>query len=224
MKRVAAALVSMVAGVSMAQAGTVTTYTDLASFNAALGATPMTVETFTNDDHFPITTGKLDATTNLAVSVGPAITPGMIQPGVTYSTPIGQGYFFNIDCCMPGSNQFLDSVTGSNPLTATFWKTTNAFGFDAGMNWMHAMTVTINFASGPSFTQSFASDNIGFYGFQSDSRDITSVVIGGGTGFSFAVDNFRFANPVPEPETYGMMMAGLALIGAVARRRKTPQA
>jgi hypothetical protein len=27
--------------------------------------------------------------------------------------------------------------------------------------------------------------------------------------------------PVPEPETYGMLLAGLALVGAIARRRKS---
>lgn len=30
-------------------------------------------------------------------------------------------------------------------------------------------------------------------------------------------------NPVPEPETYAMMLAGLGLLGAIARRRKTSQ-
>lgn len=30
--------------------------------------------------------------------------------------------------------------------------------------------------------------------------------------------------PVPEPETYGMMLAGLGLLGVAARRRKTPGA
>ncbi len=44
--------------------------------------------------------------------------------------------------------------------------------------------------------------------------------------FSFVVDaagapaaNFAFANPVPEPETYAMLLAGLGLMGAIARRR-----
>lgn len=32
--------------------------------------------------------------------------------------------------------------------------------------------------------------------------------------------NVAVANPVPEPETYGMLLAGLAIVGAVARRRK----
>ena len=33
-----------------------------------------------------------------------------------------------------------------------------------------------------------------------------------------------FAIPVPEPETYAMMLAGLGLMGFVARRRKQKEA
>ena len=36
-----------------------------------------------------------------------------------------------------------------------------------------------------------------------------------------AIDNFSVAMPVPEPETYALLLAGLALIGGIARRRKT---
>jgi len=43
---------------------------------------------------------------------------------------------------------------------------------------------------------------------------ITSV---GGGAESFSA----IASPIPEPETYGMMIAGLGLLGFIARRRKT---
>lgn len=40
------------------------------------------------------------------------------------------------------------------------------------------------------------------------------------TGYAY-LDGFGAALPVPEPETYGMMLAGLALVGVVARRKKS---
>jgi hypothetical protein len=41
----------------------------------------------------------------------------------------------------------------------------------------------------------------------------------GGEGFNMQY-SANFANPVPEPETYAMMLAGLGLLGLMARRRK----
>lgn len=38
---------------------------------------------------------------------------------------------------------------------------------------------------------------------------------------TIALDNVRLVAAVPEPETYGMMLAGLAVVGWAARRRKT---
>lgn len=41
---------------------------------------------------------------------------------------------------------------------------------------------------------------------------------------SLFLDNVSVTAAVPEPETYAMLMAGLAMVGAVARRRKGKQA
>ena len=38
-----------------------------------------------------------------------------------------------------------------------------------------------------------------------------------GNNFSYA----QFSAPIPEPETYAMMMAGLGLLGFIAKRKKT---
>lgn len=41
-----------------------------------------------------------------------------------------------------------------------------------------------------------------------------------GSSDGAVIDNFTYsAAPVPEPETYGMLLAGLGLVGAMARRR-----
>ena len=45
--------------------------------------------------------------------------------------------------------------------------------------------------------------------------NIHTSFVGGGE-----IRGFLVAAPVPEPETYGMLLAGLALVGALARRRK----
>lgn len=41
-----------------------------------------------------------------------------------------------------------------------------------------------------------------------------------GVGASFQIYTNPAVNPIPEPETYAMMLAGLGLMGLVARRRK----
>ena len=56
-----------------------------------------------------------------------------------------------------------------------------------------------------------------FLGITRDAADIRSISF---KGVGVVVDNFTMAAPVPEPETYAMLLAGLAAIGTVARRRR----
>ena len=67
----------------------------------------------------------------------------------------------------------------------------------------------------------------GFFGLVSTAAfSLVSVHAGSFSGVAEThdVDHLVFASAVPEPESYAMMLAGLALMGAVARRRKAHQA
>lgn len=214
--------VALLSAALPALAGSVTVSTDRASFEAAY-TSAYTVETFTDGSHFPISTGVLNSATNLP---GIGITPGMILPGVTYSTPVGNSNFFNIDAGSTYVGGFLDTVTGDRLLTVTFDGTVSSFGFDTN-NLAPIVEVVVNFtdATTQTFTGSANASGMQFFGFTSAASDIASVRIGSlsNSTFSFAVDNFTFGevSAVPEPGTYALMALGLAVLGSAAARRRT---
>jgi hypothetical protein len=214
---------------SPAKADSITIFTDRPTFNAAVGAT--TTDTFGSTLAFPITTGVLNASTNLVTADGGPILPGLIQPGVTYSTPIGTGLFFNIDSGGGFPTPFLDAGldSQSQPITVTFANPVFGFGFDTNTLMGSAFQVTINFTAGAPFVSSalsLASSSLQFYGFEDTTgSDITSVTIlgnspVGGVDFQAAFDNFSVAgNPagapasgVPEPTTALLLVTGLAAL------------
>jgi hypothetical protein len=219
--RVSAVALASAITVVTAKADLITVYTDRPSFNAAVGV--MTIEDFTDTSHFPITTGVLNSETNLP-DIG--IFPGTIQPGVTYSTPIGEGNFFNIDAGGGYTGGFLDGFNPSErEVTIDFHqtdpdvaRTVYAFGFDLGSLGATDFDVSIHFDSGPDQHFNFVYPaQMGFFGFVSDSKDIASVVIGNnGSFFGFDFDNFTY-DIVPGPGALALL--GLAGIGARRRRR-----
>lgn len=181
-----------------ALAGNVTVYRDRNSFNNAAGV-PLTLEDFTPTFHFPIRTGILNSHTNLP-EIG--ILPGTIQPGVTYSTPIGSGNFFNIDAGGGYTGGFLDGFNPSDrEVTIDFHmddpgtpRAVFAFGFDIGSLGSTDFDVHIFFRTDPPqhFNYPYPGQ-LSFFGFVSDARDITRVVIGNNGGFfGFDFDNFTY--------------------------------
>jgi len=211
------------------EAGTITQYTDRATFDAAVGST--TLEDFLPSSHFPITSGILNDQTNEA-----GIMPGDIQSGVTYSTPIGTGNFFNIDAGGGFTGGMLDRIGSFEDLTIDFVDDMAAFGFDTNNLMGTQFTYVINFADGSSDTGSLPvvdSQAMQFFGFQSSATDIQSVTIRGNSGsFAFIIDNFAFGPPsgviapavaIPTLSTYGLILAFIGLL-LLARRRFTNKA
>ena len=172
-------------------------FDDRTAFDAAVGST--TLEDFTDTFHFPISTGILNSATNLVVDFGPPILPGDIEPGVTYSMPIGTGNFFNIDAGGGFVDGFLDGIKNPefDPVTIAFDNPVGAFGFDMNQLMGNSFDITIQFTSGPDFVGNFPvtqSSSLEFVGFQSEQIDIETVIIqgDGANNFDFAFDNFAF--------------------------------
>lgn len=208
------------------EAGTITQYTDRAAFDAAAGST--TLEDFLPEAHFPITSGILNDMTNEA-----GILPGDIQSGVTYSTPVGTGNFFNIDAGGGFTGGMLDRIGSFEDLTIEFVDDMAAFGFDTNNLMGTEFTYVITFTDASTDTGTLPvadSSAMQFFGFQSSAVDIESVTIRGNhASFAFIIDNFAFGSqpgapaltePVPTLSAYGMMLAFIGLL-LLARRRLT---
>lgn len=204
------------------EAGVITEYSDRATFEAAISG-PFTVETFTPDFHAPITSGVLNSTTNEA-----GLTPGDIQPGVTYSTtvPSADTYFFNIDTGGGYDGGFLDSLDTSKTLTITFDGEVHAVGFDKNNRLGDAYQVVVTLSDATVSTPiKFASLST-FSGFIASGASITSIQIHNLDGsFGFDIDNFTFDESrippaVPEPASVVLLGLGGIGMGLAAWRRK----
>jgi hypothetical protein len=98
----------------------------------------------------------------------------------------------------------------------------NQYRFDGVVNSISLNAYGQNGALLESFDYSistpFDSYNEGkFLGFKRAAADIYAFSV---VGSSVSLDNLSFTAAVPEPESYALMLAGLGLLGAVARRRQ----
>jgi hypothetical protein len=228
MRFVASVILASVVLAASAEAGPITPYSNRGAFNTAVGAN--TTDDFGPSFAFPISTGVLNSTTNLVTSSGGPILPGRVQPGVSYSTPIGTGNFFNIDGGGGFVGGFLDGGIGNfSPLTVSFASPIAAFGFDTNDLMGQSFDITFNFSAGAPTLQNYAVPGTSFFGFQSTAADISSVrIVGtGNQSFTFALDNFSVGGSpggtpppsVPEPASLVLFGTGLVGLVGVARRR-----
>lgn len=206
----ALAVAGLVAATSAAQA-TITVYTSLASFTAALTG-PSATDDFTG---FDVTGTTLSPITR---TVGPFFSYTASAPG---------GFFGAGSTANPAlsTNNAADTIT-----FGSFTGLVNAFGGNfygtdlSGQFVSGDITLTATDANG-TVTQTISGATVGsFLGFVSSTGLLTDVTLSAvqpvAGGFMWpTVDNLVLA-AVPEPETYALMLAGLGLVGFMARRRR----
>ena len=129
-----------------------------------------------------------------------------------------------------GNNFLASGPTAGSPATLTFTSAVNYVSFLWGSPDTYNL-LTVNSTGGGS--QTFSAAGLGFpvtNGSQSFSQYVQFAGVAGSqiTSLSFtnipSVDAFEVANftitPVPEPETYALMLAGLGAMAMFARRRR----
>jgi hypothetical protein len=122
-----------------------------------------------------------------------------------------------------------NSGTSSGPSSLTFSQGLSYFGFLWGspdayntVTFWNGSTQLGSFDGSavltpPNGDQSFSS----FFNVSATGGDLITKVTFASNGMAFETDNHAFVTAVPEAETYAMMLAGLGLMGAVVRRRKS---
>jgi hypothetical protein len=225
-------------------------YTDRASFEAAAqaGGKNIQTETFSsasvgNFPRIPATTNFSQAfdgftitgnagTNNNYVGIATGVTAGT---GVNTPIPanfLGQNY---VTWANNGSTTFIGNIVS---VVLNFNAATTAFGFD-WFNTDQTDQYTLTLGNGaaytaPPFTFAGGSASTGFFGLVSDTLFTTATITNNANGGYISDEGFDnvttngvgSSNPVPEPATWALMLAGFGLVGAAMRTRKDhrPQA
>ncbi len=143
---------------------------------------------------------------------GPAATFGFSGDTPTTSVATGSRVALATGSLRPGANQSYVSSAVQDP----------SFSSSAGAN--------LSFVPNPTFAAFFASPagtsfyNLAVSSFTNTPSEVSAVAGGFANGFRISQGggsvNFGVTAPVPEPETYALMLAGMGVVGWAARRRR----
>ncbi len=188
------------------------TYTDEVAFTEALGGTVTTIESFetspTDINATPLTFPTVDVSCD----------------GSAWCSD-----FFGISTMMPTDGAQGVYFATPDSITFTFAAPVTAFAFDVGdLGTQGATDLSVTLSNGNSATlftgytgTSFSQAFIGLI----DSTEFTSITFHGtvpddGIYFDRMQTALVTVAPIPEPETYAMLLIGLSLIGIYTYRRK----
>ncbi len=162
--------------------------------------------------------------------IPPALSGWTVSNGTVDLIGIGGGFDL-----LPGNGSYVD-LDGSTSSSGLFSNSVNLVGgttytlsFDLAGNNRNSVTETVNVNFGstaasysPLGNDPFVNHTLNFTPGISGSYSLSYQNVGG-DNLGALLDNVS-VSAVPEPQTYAMLLAGLGLMGFMARRRKQQQA
>jgi hypothetical protein len=144
--------------------------------------------------------------------------PNAAIPMDLATSTVSQGTWLGVG---PGNGTGGDAVVGfSSPTSfvSFLWGSPDAY---------NALTVTTNIGNYVFQSSSLLGlvydgnqDFASYVGFTADAGEFIESLTFSSTSNAFEASNFSVTAPVPEPETFALMLAGLGVLGFVARRRR----
>ncbi len=210
---------------------TVDAYTGISSYVATLSQPIIDgVNKSYGFDFNPIADRTPNASLRLVSSTGDNYAINAVTGGVTVATPITSGFtgvaYQNSDASTPDTPPASTALYYVNAETDTLASAQTGFN-NPTLAIEGPLGVDIFSASGFEITN----QNNAYGAFNLNTSPTASGLfsVNLDTGAAFQIASFTggvtaltsaSVSPVPEPETYGMLMAGLGLVGFVSRRRK----